>query len=145
MKLMLAVDISDDSSSVVVREASRWAERMQGKLDVVHAEGSRYQYQFIDDPNVRKLMAVEAEKMRAIDRSKLYALAEGIPEAHRGEVHLVEGRAVDALIEHGEGYSALLIATHGRTGLSHLWLGSVAEQVVRKSTVPVMVLRIPHD
>jgi len=33
------------------------------------------------------------------------------------------------------------MGTHGRTGLSHLLLGSVAERVVRGSEVPVLTIR----
>lgn len=35
----------------------------------------------------------------------------------------------------------VVMGTHGRTGFSHLLLGSVAENVVRKSPVPVLTLR----
>ena len=35
----------------------------------------------------------------------------------------------------------IIIATHGRTGLAHILLGSVAEKVVRHSTVPVMTVK----
>jgi len=38
---------------------------------------------------------------------------------------------------------AIIMATHGRKGLSHLVLGSVAERVVRESTCPVLTLRAP--
>jgi nucleotide-binding universal stress UspA family protein len=33
------------------------------------------------------------------------------------------------------------MGTHGRRGLSHLLLGSVAEKVVRKAPCPVMTVR----
>ncbi len=35
----------------------------------------------------------------------------------------------------------IVMATHGRTGLSHLFLGSVAEKVVRLARVPVLTVR----
>jgi nucleotide-binding universal stress UspA family protein len=35
----------------------------------------------------------------------------------------------------------IVMATHGRTGLSHFFLGSVAERVVRESPVPVLTVR----
>lgn len=35
----------------------------------------------------------------------------------------------------------IVMATHGRTGLSHLLLGSVAERVVRTSACPVLTVR----
>lgn len=39
------------------------------------------------------------------------------------------------------GADLIVIGTHGRTGLSHLILGSVAERVVRTSRVPVLTVR----
>jgi universal stress protein A len=35
----------------------------------------------------------------------------------------------------------VVMATHGRTGVSHFFLGSVAEQVVRRSAAPVLTVR----
>lgn len=35
----------------------------------------------------------------------------------------------------------IVISTHGRTGLSHLFLGSVAEKIVRTSSCPVLTVR----
>jgi nucleotide-binding universal stress UspA family protein len=35
----------------------------------------------------------------------------------------------------------IVMPSHGRTGLKHLLLGSVAERVVRTATCPVLVLR----
>ena len=35
----------------------------------------------------------------------------------------------------------MVMATHGRTGLAHVFLGSVAEKVVRKARCPVLTVR----
>ena len=35
----------------------------------------------------------------------------------------------------------IMIATHGRTGLSHVLLGSVAERIVREAPCPVLTIR----
>lgn len=40
------------------------------------------------------------------------------------------------------GADLIVIGTHGRRGLAHLMLGSVAEAVVRGATVPVMTVRV---
>jgi len=37
----------------------------------------------------------------------------------------------------------IVIGTHGRRGLAHALLGSVAEQVIRAATVPVLVVHRP--
>jgi universal stress protein A len=36
-----------------------------------------------------------------------------------------------------------VMGTHGRTGLAHLVVGSVAERVVRHAPVPVLTIRRP--
>jgi universal stress protein A len=41
----------------------------------------------------------------------------------------------------GEGIDLIVLATHGRTGLKHILLGSTAEQVVRHAPCPVLILR----
>jgi nucleotide-binding universal stress UspA family protein len=35
----------------------------------------------------------------------------------------------------------IVLGTHGRTGLAHLLIGSIAEKVVRKSPIPVLTVR----
>jgi universal stress protein A len=42
-------------------------------------------------------------------------------------------------------YDLIAMGTHGRTGLAHLLLGSVAEKVVRRSSRPVMTVREPKS
>jgi universal stress protein A len=41
------------------------------------------------------------------------------------------------------GYDLIVIGTHGRTGLGHLLMGSVAEKVVRRASCPVLSVRVP--
>ena len=57
-----------------------------------------------------------------------------------------EGHPVDGVLGAIEEVSAdlVMLGTHGRRGLAHLLLGSVAERVVRQSPVPVMTLRTMH-
>ncbi|HEX9288763.1 MAG TPA: universal stress protein [Anaeromyxobacteraceae bacterium] len=43
-----------------------------------------------------------------------------------------------------EHYDAIVMGTHGRTGLPHLVIGSVAEKVVRTAPCPVMTIRQPE-
>ncbi len=42
------------------------------------------------------------------------------------------------------GMDLIVIATHGRSGLSHMLFGSVAEKVVRKAPCPVLSIRHPE-
>jgi nucleotide-binding universal stress UspA family protein len=40
-----------------------------------------------------------------------------------------------------EGYDLIVMGTHGRTGLGHVMLGSVAEKVLRTAPCPVLTVR----
>ena len=55
-----------------------------------------------------------------------------------------EGDPADEILAAAAEIDARLIAmgTHGRRGLSHVLLGSVAEQVVRRSRAPVLTVRV---
>ncbi|MFB6175654.1 MAG: universal stress protein, partial [Halobaculum sp.] len=39
----------------------------------------------------------------------------------------------------------IVMGTHGRTGIDHYLIGSIAERVVRESPVPVLTVRIESD
>jgi nucleotide-binding universal stress UspA family protein len=53
------------------------------------------------------------------------------------------GPAADAIVEaaHFRKADLIILSSHGRSGLGRLFLGSVAEKVLRASTTPVLVLR----
>lgn len=58
---------------------------------------------------------------------------------------LCEGEAWQAILAEPKlGADLLLVGTHGRRGLNHALLGSVAEKLVRMSPVPVLTLRVPE-
>lgn len=56
---------------------------------------------------------------------------------------IVYGRTPQSIIEYAGEFDAdrIVIGSHGRTGFSRVMLGSVAETVVRRSPVPVTVVR----
>lgn len=56
---------------------------------------------------------------------------------------LLEGHPVGRLLGFAdeEEVDLIVIATHGRTGLKHLFMGSTAEQVVRRAPCPVLTVR----
>lgn len=77
-------------------------------------------------------------------REQLEKLArERIPAAVRCEALVISGDPAEQVLETARGLEADLIVmgTHGRRGLSHLFLGSVAERVVRESPIPVLTAR----
>jgi len=59
------------------------------------------------------------------------------------QVHLISGTPVDDVVRMAHELSADLVvmATHGRKGLRHFILGSVAERVMREVECPVLTMR----
>jgi len=142
MRLLFAVDLTE-AFEPVFEQAVTWAPTLGATLDLVFVGVYDDIYQFITDGYVRKLLATEAETLQADHRRALEALLARVPEAQRGQCFLPSGPPAAAIVALEEPYDAILVATHGRTGLSHVWLGSVAERIVRTSHKPVFVLRMP--
>jgi len=76
---------------------------------------------------------------------QLNELAESLSASEKIKVvaTILRGNPVAKIIEFAEkhGTDCIVIATHGRTGLSHAVHGSVSERVVRMSPCPVLSVR----
>jgi universal stress protein A len=59
----------------------------------------------------------------------------------RVDAKVVIGDPYQRIIAAARGMDAIVMSTAGRTGLSHLLIGSVTEKVVRHSPIPVVTLR----
>jgi nucleotide-binding universal stress UspA family protein len=61
------------------------------------------------------------------------------------ETRLEQGDAADAIVRVAQETQAdlLVLGTHGRSGLSRLFMGSVAEDVLRKAACPVILVKVP--
>lgn len=79
-----------------------------------------------------------------LDNAK--ALAKGLGLEVETQLHdLKGGRVADAIVEEAKsaGCDLIVIGTHGRRGFKRALLGSDAEQVLRASPVPVLLVRAP--
>ena len=81
----------------------------------------------------------ETIEARALKRQLERVIGPDIPTAFHGRT----GRAFDQIVRCARELAADLIvmSTHGRTGLSRMFLGSNAERVVQHSSTPVLVVR----
>ena len=61
------------------------------------------------------------------------------------ETALLDGVAATEIVELARrgGFDLVVMGTHGRTGIKHALLGSVAEKVVRRAPCPVLTVRLP--
>jgi universal stress protein A len=82
-----------------------------------------------------------------LERQASLDLARVLPETPDSRVEVIRQVAVGTpdrkIVEVAEAdkVDLIVMATHGRTGLSHLMMGSVAERVVRAAPCPVLTIR----
>jgi nucleotide-binding universal stress UspA family protein len=99
-------------------------------------------YAFADSGNYSLLLESLQEIRPAIER-RVLELAKKAPPAVRTRTAVLESHQVArALLDHAakEKCDVIVATTHGRGGIQHLLLGSVAEKLVRSATIPVLVL-----
>ncbi len=65
----------------------------------------------------------------------------GIPKGV--EVDIRWGGGVEGIVDYATDrkIDLIVVATHGRTGLQHMLMGSIAERIVRESPCPVLTVR----
>ena len=69
-------------------------------------------------------------------------LIDKIFKDHKVWTFIEEGTPYEKILKVAEEWRAdlIVLGTHGRTGLSHLLMGSVAEKVIRHSTKPLFIV-----
>ncbi|HUU31406.1 MAG TPA: universal stress protein [Phycisphaerae bacterium] len=83
------------------------------------------------------------EQVRQENRKNLEAFAKNRLAGVPVRTAFLEGRPFVEIIRYARDHKIdlVVIATHGRTGLTHALFGSVAEKVVRKAPCPVLVVK----
>lgn len=84
--------------------------------------------------------SLKKEGQAAVDFVKELCSKEGV----ECEIRIGEGSPVKFISDVSGEYDLIVMGTLGRTGISKLMMGSVAERVVRYSNCPVMVVRAPE-
>ncbi len=87
------------------------------------------------------LEAQRAEATALLERQVQAAKEAGLT----AEAAIRVGMDYHEILEHARAQAVDLIVmgTHGRTGLAHVLLGSVAEKVVRRAPCPVLTIKLP--
>lgn len=136
--ILVAVDFSPSSKHAMETAASLAAES-DASLTVAHV------WQV---PVLGAELPVPSQYLEEIRASIETQLAEWTQEAQR-----IAGKPVSSVLALGvpwdelvrllrrDRYDLAVISTHGRTGLKHVLLGSVAEKVVRHAPCAVLVVR----
>ncbi len=139
-KLLVAIDFSPLSLRAV-QYAVDFVKGSSRTIDLLHVAQDPLPAHAASHAPAEILEQIrEGEQTRAV--AELDAVMQTIPEAHRGTQLVRRGPTAETICdEAGKGYDLVVISTHGRTGLSQFFIGSVAERVVRLAPTPVLVVR----
>lgn len=137
-KLLCGIDFTDPSRRAL-DEAARLADALDAALTLVHVfepPATSGRDPFVAAPGVWEPTLAELE-------ARLRGWAKEASPTRPVGLELRTGAAADeltALAAEGA-FDAIVVGTHGRAGLSHMMIGSVAEHVIRRAPCPVVVVR----
>jgi nucleotide-binding universal stress UspA family protein len=116
------------------------ARRSQARIELVHVDDPRVHASGVPMPDPRFDDELRTGLHHALD-----ALAGRLAVRNASEIRVTcLAGAVAQTLDHyitTSGPDLVVMCTHGEGGLSRLWLGSVADHLVRHSSVPVLLVR----
>ena len=140
-KILLPTDFSDYSAAAT-KYACELAIRFHAELHLLHA----LEIESTSTPNFVMGLALPSythESQVAVEKAMTRVLDSQWPAERRVVRAIVEGSPKVEIIQYARqhGIDLIVLATHGRTGLPHVLMGSVAEAVVRTAPCPVLTVR----
>lgn len=143
-RILVATDFSTTADRAE-KIAHQLASLLGAELHLVHVRV------ILEDPLMAEERQMEIERMMSsTDEETRQALARDRAE-ERGitiQTHLIRSvSAAEAITETASdlGCDLIVMGTHGRRGIKHLLLGSVAENVIRSVDLPVLTVRPDTD
>lgn len=137
--VVCALDYSEGSEAALIRAADL-AERLHAQLHVLHGQPV-FQAEYGSAPQPEEPEEVVLDRIRTF-ASEALGGADALDEL--GPVLAVRQgeHAADIIIAYADEVKSdlLVVGTHGRRGVRHLIVGSVAEEVVRRATCPVLTV-----
>jgi len=122
---------ADCKAKVILCHASPTMSHLAFPESVYYPDLSRMESEMIADAEKRVAEFMVKKGTSAVPVETRVTLGEAVWEICR----MAEREHVDLIV----------MGSHGRTGLSHVVLGSVAERVVRHASCPVLVARMPKQ
>ena len=144
--ILVATDFGD-ASATALAYGRDFARAFDATLHVITVVDNLAARAAVASTYVGDIDAVQ-EQLEANAERQLHAL---IADDDRARLTLTLARLTDlspatAITVYAEQHhiDLVLMGTHGRRGVAHLFLGSVAERVVREAPCPVLVVRHPE-
>jgi nucleotide-binding universal stress UspA family protein len=145
---ILAATDGSETSELAVEQAARLAKDQNAQLRIVHViEQSRLAFAAagpvaIDLEGI--LEALRKAGQAALERGRAIAQRLGVqPDVAIVGDDAVDDRVAMVLVEEARRWKAdlIVLGTHGRRGINHLLMGSVAEAVARVAPAHVLLVR----
>ncbi len=144
-RIIAALDFSN-ATPVVLEAAARLARAFGADLHLLHVlepEPTYTAYGFTPDefPAIHTFQ----EEARKRAHTKLQEAAASLADCPATTVELAEGSPLQALHDYARQVDAdlLIVGSHGHSLVASLLLGSVAEGIVRRAVIPVLVIPVP--
>ena len=143
-KILSPVDFSD-CSKAALRHAVFLGDRFDAPihlLHVSHVPGPLRPDLTVWAGNASASLA-EHVRQEAAQALEQFVVAAGIKDRPGLTVETASGAPAATIVTKARdgGFDLIVMGTHGRTGISHLVLGSIAENVVRHAQCPVLTVR----
>jgi len=138
-KILVPVDFSDCSKKAL-QYAIPFARQFDAALTLLHVVQANY---YVGDFGTIDTALLETEMRKNAEKQLADLAAREVGKGLRCETTLRTGRIVSEIVEVARQTQTdlIIISTHGHTGLKHILLGSVAENVVRHAPCPVLIVR----
>ena len=140
--ILCPVDFSQPSA-VALRFAASFAASTQAGLTLMHAHFWQAP-QYFTASQLADLSQQFKDSMQDADRALGEFAARECPGCVAARV-VVDSSPVEGILKTARetGAGLLVMGTHGRSGFNRFLLGSVAERVLRESTIPIATVRSP--
>lgn len=139
-RILVATDFSAPSDAALDR-AWQIALQFGASVHVLHV----LEDPFVDGPFGSEVFLAESPDTRAARlKNAREKLAHRVTAQHRARLRatteVIFGATARTIVDYAadNGFDLIVMGTHGRTGIAHLLMGSVAERVVRSAACPVM-------
>ena len=142
-RILVPLDFSDPSARAL-EHAKTLAERFEASLELLHVVPNPF---MANATSLYVGMPLPQDFLKELEqdaRQRLDAALTSAERAHFKARSIVRvGDPLFEIVEYArtERVDLIVMGTRGRTGMSHLFLGSVAERVVRTAECPVLTVR----
>ena len=141
-KILCPTDLSDECRPALAM-ACEWAQRFGAELHLLHVvAGLSNPYPYLGPPFNEAMSWETMIRQKARDALNTWPLPE-VFSTLKVVRELRSGSPVAHIVEYAQatGIDLIVMGTHGRCGFSHLLLGGVAENVVRRAPCSVLTIR----